>query len=570
MFGFDAVTAVDFEFRAVPGERPEPICMVATEVITGQTIQLFGAELRERRQPPYRTDDKALVVAFYASAEMSCHLALNWKLPANLLDLFTEFRVHTNSTGERPPASLLSAMKHFGLPGVAADEKDDMRQLAMRGGPYTASEAAALREYCASDVQGLVALLRRMGPRVDLDRALLRGRYMRAAASIEATGIPIDVQTLDRLRESWGRVREALVRDVDDGFHVYSGSAFNAGRFARWLNDHGVAWPLTPTGRLALDDVTFREQAKVHPQLAPLQQLWATLGQLRLADLAVGGDGRNRCMLSAFRSMTGRNQPSTTRFIFCPAVWTRGLIRPQEGSALAYIDWSQQEFGVAAALSEDPAMLAAYRSGDPYLAFGKQAGLIPVGGTKATHPRERELCKTTALGVQYGMREHTLGQRLGQSTAHGRELLRAHRRSYQRFWDWSDGVIDFAAVFGHLYTVYGWSLTVDEGFREASLRNFPMQANGAEMLRLACCRAVEGGVRICAPIHDAILIEAAADQIEEQVATAQRYMAQASADVLNGFELRSDAYVIRHPARYEDERGVEMWARIWRIIAVGT
>src|SRR5262245_46554619 len=35
---------------------------------------------------------------------------------------------------------------------------------------------------------------------------------------------------------------------------------------------------------------------------------------------------------------------------------------------IAYVDWSQQEFGIAAALSGDAAMQAAYQSGDPYLA----------------------------------------------------------------------------------------------------------------------------------------------------------------------------------------------------------
>jgi hypothetical protein len=68
------------------------------------------------------------------------------------------------------------------------------------------------------------------------------------------------------------------------------------------------------------------------------------------ADLAVGHDGRNRCLLSAFRSLTGRNQPSNARFIFGPSCWLRGLIRPEPGRAIAYVDWSQQEFGVAAAL----------------------------------------------------------------------------------------------------------------------------------------------------------------------------------------------------------------------------
>ena len=70
---------------------------------------------------------------------------------------------------------------------------------------------------------------------------------------------------------------------------------------------------------------------------------------------------------------------------------------------MAYVDWSQQEFGIAASLSGDEAMMDAYRSGDPYLAFGKQAGRIPADGTKQTHGAERDLFKACVLGVQYGM-----------------------------------------------------------------------------------------------------------------------------------------------------------------------
>ena len=55
------------------------------------------------------------------------------------------------------------------------------------------------------------------------------------------------------------------------------------------------------------------------------------------------------------------------------AVWLRNLIKPLAGHGLAYIDWIQQEFGIAAALSGDPAMLEAYQSHE-----GK-----PSGGTGA-------------------------------------------------------------------------------------------------------------------------------------------------------------------------------------------
>ena len=61
----------------------------------------------------------------------------------------------------------------------------------------------------------------------------------------------------------------------------------------------------------------------------------------------------------------GTNQPSNTKYIFGPSTWSRGLIRPSLGMGLAYIDWSTQEFGIAAALSGDAAIIAAYESGDP-------------------------------------------------------------------------------------------------------------------------------------------------------------------------------------------------------------
>ena len=92
---------------------------------------------------------------------------------------------------------------------------------------------------------------------------------------------------------------------------------------------------------------------------------------MRLNALQVGEDGRNRCLLSAFGTKTGRNAPSNTKFIFGPSVWLRGLVKPEPGRAVAYIDWSSQEvLGIAASLSGDPAMMSDYRTGDPYLAFG--------------------------------------------------------------------------------------------------------------------------------------------------------------------------------------------------------
>jgi DNA polymerase I len=389
---------------------------------------------------------------------------------------------------------------------------------------------------------------------------------MKAAALIEHHGVPIDVEMLYKLRRYWVDIQDRLVAEIDVEYGVYERRSFKVALFAEWLARKQIPWPRLPSGQLDLQDDTFKEMARSHPSIAPLRELRVALSQMRLADLAVGHDGRNRCLLSTFQSRTGRNQPSASQFIFGPAVWLRSLIRPEPGWGLAYVDYSQQEFAIAAALSGDPLMMLAYESGDPYLAFAKQAGAVPPEGTKQSHGSERDLFKACVLAVQYGMGEESLAHRIGQPVIQARELLRLHRETYRQFWKWSDAALDYAMLHGKLWTVFGWTVWIHTNTNPRFLRNFPMQANGAEMLRLACCLAVERGIRVCAPVHDAILVEAPLDHLEATVVLTQEMMAEASACVLNGFRLRTDAEIVRFPDRYIDKRGKKMWETVMAIL----
>src|SRR5204862_5219938 len=112
------------------------------------------------------------------------------------------------------------------------------------------------------------------------------------------------------------------------------------------------------------------------------------------------------------------------------------------------------------------------------------------------------------LAVNYGMGQDSLALRIGQPVSRARELLRLHRETYGVFWRWSDAAVDYAMLRGSLHTVFGWYVHAKQETNARFFRNSPMQANGAELLRLACCFAVESGIRVCAPVHDAILIEA--------------------------------------------------------------
>jgi hypothetical protein len=390
---------------------------------------------------------------------------------------------------------------------------------------------------------------------------------MAAAAVMEYNGVPIDSDMLEQLRVSWTDIQDQLITEIDRDYGVFEQRTFKTDRFAVWLTRNNIPWPLLESGRLDLTDDTFRQMAKSYPVVSPLRELRSALSDLRLNDLAVGQDGRNRTILSAFRSRTGRNQPSTTKYIFGPSVWLRGLIKPRPGYGVAYIDWSQQEFGIAAALSGDGAMQAAYRSGDPYLTFGKQAGAIPPDASKNTHKFERELFKQCVLAVQYGMEAESLALRIGQPAIVARDLLRAHRQTYRTFWQWSDAAVDQAMLTGSLHTAFGWHVHIGVNSNPRSIRNFPMQANGAEMLRIACCLATERGIEVCAPVHDAMLICASLDRLQSDIAGMRAAMAEASRAVLDGFELGTDVNAIRYPDRYMDPRGAVMWERVVGLLA---
>ena len=95
---------------------------------------------------------------------------------------------------------------------------------------------------------------------------------------------------------------------------------------------------------------------------------------MRLIGLEIGADGRNRTGLMPFQAITGRNLPSASKFIFGPARWLRGFIKPPEGFGLAYLDFKAEEVAIAAALSGDARLAEHYASGDVYWRFAVATG----------------------------------------------------------------------------------------------------------------------------------------------------------------------------------------------------
>lgn len=561
---FRQIWVCDTEFLAPPGECPRPVCLVAREFRSGRVVRLWADDMASMRAAPFDVGENSLFVAYFASAELGVFLANGWPLPKRVLDLYGEFRVHTNGKPTPAGKGLIGAMSYFGLTSMGTEDKDSNRSLILRGGPWSAEERNRILDYCEADVDGTAELLTRMIPVISLARGVgLRGRYAKALAHMERTGIPIDVPTLDRIKANWVKLQHKMIDDVAATVPVYVDRRFHERSFSHWLAQNGIPWPCHESGRLVLDRETFREMARLHPGVALLHELREGLSQLRLGEVPVGADGRNRVLLSPFGSITGRNQPSNARFIFGAATWLRSLIVPPPGRFVAYVDWTSQEIGIAAKLADDANLLAAYDD-DPYLWFAKRVGAVPADATKESHKAQRDLYKATMLGVGYGMGERSLAMRIGQSEARARMLLLQHRETFPALWSWMNGAVNHALLTGRIVAKFGWTYHVGTDPNPRSLQNWPVQSNAAEMMRLAACMLTEAGIDVCCPVHDAFLIEGPADQAEEIVDRTQEIMAEASAITLDGFRLRSDAKIVMPGERYHDDRGREFFERMIR------
>jgi hypothetical protein len=558
--------------------------MVFHDLNTGQTTRLWRDQLSD--QLPYDIND-SLVVSFVFNAEGVCHLALGQPMPKNILDLSAEFKCHVN--GKRIPRKnqgLIGALQYFGLSSIPPKRKDAMRDRITKGWPFTAEEREQILSYCAEDVEALSKLLFELLPNIDLPIALHRGEAVAALARSEHLGVPIDMEVFSPLSDekTWRDMRDSIVPVVDvHGIYVLdkNGWHWNNANFEAWTTSEGINWPRKEeSGKLDMRRKTFESMAKAYPQVEPLRQLRYIRDKLRTIKLSVGHDGRNRTVLWPFSSKTSRTQPKAKHWIFSPSVWLRFLIRPEPGKALAYIDYSSMEFLAAAALSHGHSglsnpMLDLYGSGDPYLNFGKIIGYIPPDATRQTPgiAAVRERLKVLCLAVQYGIQTSTLATRLGVSDIEAHEMLLHHYGLFSQYWHWSDDWLHHSLDTGRMKTVFGWECATGiTEFSERSIRNWPVQSTCADLFRLAYVWGTRHGLNLIAPVHDAVLLESPEDRIEADVALMREVMRRASLVILNPtsdgtIELRTDVKIIRHPGRYADSRGAELWETVLKLLA---
>jgi DNA polymerase I len=194
---FTTIWHVDFEYRQDSNALPVPVCMCAIEQRTGTRIEMWRDELLRCRRAPFDTGSDSVMVAYMAAAELSCFLALGWRFPINVCDLYIETIVTINGDDsiwlrddKRP--SLQEALQLHGLgPKMTEDEKTFWRRMILDNIEYDNDQKLGIQAYNRTDIEETLALIEPMATALDIPHALHRARFMGAVAHMEATGLPI-------------------------------------------------------------------------------------------------------------------------------------------------------------------------------------------------------------------------------------------------------------------------------------------------------------------------------------------------------------------------------------------
>jgi DNA polymerase I-like protein with 3'-5' exonuclease and polymerase domains len=235
---------------------------------------------------------------------------------------------------------------------------------------------------------------------------------------------------------------------------------------------------------------------------------------------------------------------------------------------IAVIDYAQQEFGIAAKLAGDPAMVDDYYTGDAYRNFGVRAGVC---GRNNDDEAERTLLKRVVLPIMYGSSAESLSREHGLPQVLTRKLVTAFAKAYPIYKQWTQDARRQLMQAGRISTAFGWHFHAPgespDNFPKLlrTAGNFPVQANATEILWETCRLLHSAGVSLCGTLHDAVMVEADEDTACDVISTTQSLMQEASETVLTA-PLRTTSESIRHGEQLRSQH--RFWSSIEALMAV--
>ncbi len=359
-------------------------------------------------------------------------------------------------------------------------------------------------------------------------------------SAMEQEGITIDADGLGKYSVELG----ATLKELEASIKAEAGMEFNVDspkQLGAVLFDHmkiSSKAKKTKTGQYATSEDVLDKMKHDHA-IIPMILDYRQLRKLKstyvdpLPTLMDPVDGRIHTNYMQTVAATGRLSSNNPNLQNIPIRTEKGreirksfIPRGKEYQLMA-ADYSQIELRIIAALSDDSAMIAAFKSGqDIHAATASKVFNVPID----TVTREqRSAAKAVNFGIIYGQSAFGLSQNLGISRTEAKQIIDSYFEQYSTIKDYMDGAIASAREKGYVETIMqrrrylkdiNSANAVVRGFAERNAVNAPIQGSAADIIKLAMIRVFNAmndlkvKSKMLLQVHDELVFDVHESEIE--------------------------------------------------------
>ena len=418
-------------------------------------------------------------------------------------------------------------------------------------------------DYAAEDADVTGRLHSRLKPRLPGERMAtvyetIERPLVPVIVDMERAGIKADAETLMDLSKDFAKRMASLEKKA----HKVAGEEFNVGspkQLGEILFDKlGIeGGKKGKTGAYTTSADVLEDLAAQGHELPQIILDWRQVQKLKstYADALVEQihpeTGRVHTSYGMAIAQTGRLSSNDPNLQNIPVRTEEGRkIRAafvaDKGNKLVSLDYSQIELRVVAHVAGEEALIAAFQDGqDIHAMTASQVFDVPLEGMD---PMVRRNAKAINFGIIYGISAFGLARNLGIERGEAGAYIKAYFERYPAIKQYMDETKAFAHEAGFVETIFGRRIYLSgikdknqavRGFAERQSINAPIQGAAADIIKRAMIRVPAAlqkkklSSTMLLQVHDELLFEAPAGEVDELIEVVRDVMEGAAAPAVN-------------------------------------
>ncbi len=402
-----------------------------------------------------------------------------------------------------------------------------------------------ITEYAAEDADITLQLKHKFFPQLKskaVDRVFyeVENPLVQVLTAMEFEGVRIDEAFLN----DYSKELEREAKTAEESVYAQAGVRFNLAspkqlgevlfeklqldpkakktKTGQYATGEDVLQKLASKSKIVDDILAFREYTKLKSTYVDALPLMIN-----------AKTGRVHTSYAQAVAVTGRLSSNNPNLQNIPIRTTRGkeirkaFVPRNDEHVFVSADYSQIELRIVAAISGDPNMCDAFKTGkDIHTATAAKVFNVKL---EEVTKEMRYKAKSVNFGIIYGQGAFGLAENLGISRAEAKEIIDNYKKEFPNIQRYMDDTINFAKENGYVETLMGrkrWLKDINSanftvrGFAERNAINSPIQGTAADMVKLAMIKINDSFTKanykskMILQVHDELVFDAHQSELE--------------------------------------------------------